>query len=158
MVSLRSLLRFVMLMRLEAFKKWLAEQGSAPRQDVIDATITYHLLHGGFPTVLFTSKPQFVPSAMTTTAFANVTTGQAVELISSGKTSQLITGSKTVSTITSPVSHSTRLRHILVLNIQDIVCTGGLIHVIDTVLSIPQGLVSVITQSNLTFFIGKPSL
>ncbi|KUJ08476.1 FAS1 domain-containing protein [Mollisia scopiformis] len=123
----------------DAFKKWLADQGpTSPSQDLIDATLSYHLVNGGFPTVLFSSKPQFVSTKLSSAAFTNVTNGQVVELFQNGKESEFLSGSKTLSTITSA----------------DIVCTGGLIHVIDTVLDVPQGLVTVITQSNLTFFIG----
>ncbi|KAF8864274.1 hypothetical protein BDZ45DRAFT_797380 [Acephala macrosclerotiorum] len=48
---------------INMFKKRPAEQGSTPSQDVIGATITYHPLHGGFTTVLFSLKPQFVLTA-----------------------------------------------------------------------------------------------
>jgi uncharacterized surface protein with fasciclin (FAS1) repeats len=88
----------------DAFKKWLASQGSTPSQDVIDATLTYHLISGGFPTVLFNSNPRFVSSVLKTPAFANVSTGQTVELLQGGGKFEFLTGSNTVSTITSGVS------------------------------------------------------
>lgn len=88
----------------DAFKKWLASQGStSPSQDVIDATLSYHLVRGGFPTVLFSTKPQFPSSNLNDPTFTNVTNGQTVELLQNGKASEFLSGSKTVSTIASAV-------------------------------------------------------
>lgn len=93
----------------DAVKKWLATQGSTPpAQDLIDATLSYHLIDGGFPTVLFSSKPKFISSKLDNSTFANVTNGQVVELLQNGKTSELLTGSKTQSAITSAVSSHNR--------------------------------------------------
>jgi uncharacterized surface protein with fasciclin (FAS1) repeats len=48
-----------------AFEEWLSSQDNRSlRRDVIDATLTYHLLHGSFPTASFSDEPQFVTTAL----------------------------------------------------------------------------------------------
>ncbi len=88
----------------DAFDERLASKGSAvPSADEIDATLTYHLLHGGFPTVSFSQEPQFVASNLTDSRFANTTTGQAVELVLANNGAQFISGNKSISTVELPV-------------------------------------------------------
>ncbi|KAH9218597.1 FAS1 domain-containing protein [Leptodontidium sp. 2 PMI_412] len=123
----------------EAFDEWLINKGSTPLSaDEIDATLAYHLLHGGFPTVAFTTNPHFVPTNLTDLRFANVTTGQTVELQLAENGARFVSGNKSVSTVKLP----------------DIVCTGGIIHIVNSLLRIPPGLVTLLTQSNLNSFIG----
>ena len=69
------------------------------------ANVQYGLLKGGYPSLSFTSTPQFAVSNLTNTTYANVTGGQAVELVrSSDGTPQILSGNKTISTSTSTVS------------------------------------------------------
>lgn len=89
----------------DAIKQWLAGKGSAvPSAEEIEATITYHLLQGGWPTVLFSTTPQFVASSLRDARYTNVTTGQAVELVLAGNGPQFISGDRDVSTLKLGVS------------------------------------------------------
>lgn len=67
-----------------AVEQWLLDQGSTtPSQDEIDATFSYHLLHGTFSTAQFPNgSPQFVSSNLTSRNFSNVIGGQSVGLLS----------------------------------------------------------------------------
>jgi len=68
----------------DAFKTWLASQGSNVSMDVIEATLTYHLLNGSFATVSITDKPQFAPTYLQNQSYSNITIsppGQRVELV-----------------------------------------------------------------------------
>jgi uncharacterized surface protein with fasciclin (FAS1) repeats len=88
-----------------AFQSWIATRGSvALSQNEVEATLTYHLLHGGFPTVSFSTTPEFVNSNLTNANFANVTQGQAVELIAASTGAQFISGNKSVTSILTDVS------------------------------------------------------
>lgn len=85
-------------------------------QDLLDATLQYSLLQGGFPTLSFTSTPQFVATSLVNASYANVTGGQAVELISgTDGTPQVVTGNKSISTTTTTVY----LAHKALLNSSD---------------------------------------
>ena len=89
-----------------AFENWFSSQGNPSlSDDVIESTLMYHLLHGGFPTTSILDEPQFVASHLTNATYSNVTDGQRVELVTgSGGQPQFISDNKTVTTIVSPVS------------------------------------------------------
>lgn len=89
-----------------AFEEWFSSQGNPSlSDDVIEATLLYHVLHGGFPSTSFADEPQFVASHLTNSTYSNVTGGQRVELVTgSGGQAEFISDNKTVTTILSPVS------------------------------------------------------
>jgi uncharacterized surface protein with fasciclin (FAS1) repeats len=87
-----------------AFETWLASQSPALTNDQIEAFLTYHLIHGVFPTVSFSSQPQFAGSFLTNTSYANVTDGQRVEFVSgNGGDPQIVSGNKSVTGIGTAV-------------------------------------------------------
>ena len=90
-----------------AFDAFLSSQSASVSDDEIEAILTYHLLHGGFPTLSFSDQPQFVASHLTNTSYANVTGGQRLELVSGSNGSpQIVSGNKSVSSITTTVRSS----------------------------------------------------
>lgn len=92
-----------------AIEEWLSSSDTLTT-DVIDTTLTYHLLHGRFPTLSFTPEPQFVHSFLENITYANVTGGQVVELLSQNGQAQVGSGNKSISTIASPaVSNQTKI-------------------------------------------------
>ncbi|KAH8587873.1 FAS1 domain-containing protein [Bisporella sp. PMI_857] len=124
----------------DAFAQWISSQGNQT-DSMVEAALSYHLLNGSFPTVSFSNEPQFAPTYLTNQSYSNVTIspgGQRVEFLkTSGGDPEFVSSNKTVSTIAS----------------RDIICLGGLIHVINTVLSMPIALVTVTAQANMEFFI-----
>ena len=89
-----------------AFEQWFSGQGNPSlSNDVIEATLFYHLLHGGFPTTSFTEEPQFVASHLENATYSNVTGGQRVGLVTgTGGQQQFIADNNTITGIVSPVS------------------------------------------------------
>ncbi|KAF8855939.1 FAS1 domain-containing protein [Acephala macrosclerotiorum] len=121
-----------------AIAKFATQNSNALAEDVLEATLEYALLKGGYPSLSFSQTPQFAATNLVNGSYANVTGGQAMELVlgSSGSL-EVISGNKTLSI--SPAS--------------DIVCNGGIVHIIDTVPSIPISAVSEITAANLQYFV-----
>ncbi|KAL2066310.1 hypothetical protein VTL71DRAFT_2381 [Oculimacula yallundae] len=122
-----------------AIKEWISSQGNVS-QEVIDSTMTYHLLNGSFPSVSFTKKPQFVQSYLTNPSYSNVTiapaAGQRVGILAdSDESLNVLSGN--ISSITS----------------KDVICLGGLIHLIDEVLSIPTIVADLVVRANLNYFV-----
>ncbi|RDW89774.1 hypothetical protein BP6252_01806 [Coleophoma cylindrospora] len=106
--------------------------------DLLQATLQYSLLQGGFPALSITKSPQFVASNLKNASYANVTSGQVVELLEDiTGTPQAVTGNKSVSTLTTT----------------DIICVGGIVHIIDAVLSLPVAAVLEITNAHLDYFV-----
>jgi uncharacterized surface protein with fasciclin (FAS1) repeats len=92
----------------DAITQWIAAQGnSTPAADIIEATLSYHLLNGSWPTVDFTSEPQFAATNLNNASYSNVTIfpgGQRVELIeSSVGDPEFISSNKTATTISAKV-------------------------------------------------------
>jgi uncharacterized surface protein with fasciclin (FAS1) repeats len=88
-----------------AFKTWLASQSTTPSADLIEATLSYHLLNGSFPTVSFTNQSQFVQTYLTNSSYSNITIsppGQRVELISTGQP-EVISNNRSISNIVAKV-------------------------------------------------------
>lgn len=90
-----------------AIGKFLAQQyKNTLSEDDLEAITQYSLLKGGFPTLSFSDTPDFAASNLVNATYANVTAGQAAELVlSSSGAHQVITGNKNVSAITTSVCH-----------------------------------------------------
>lgn len=98
-----------------AIKNYLASNPDALTKDLVDALLQYSLLNGGYPSLSFTNNSQFVASNLNNASYANVTGGQAAELILNvNGEPTIITGNKSVSTASgtvclSPLSRSLTL-------------------------------------------------
>ncbi|CZR52632.1 related to TGF beta induced protein ig-h3 precursor [Phialocephala subalpina] len=125
----------------DAFSKLLSTSaGMAVSKDpsMVAALLEYHVLNGTFNSSAFTTTAQFVPSLLTNQTFTNVTGGQVVMGMLSGKTVKLMSGLKETSTVTTA----------------DVMFTGGVIHIIDTVLTIPLSPANSAVDSELTALAG----
>jgi uncharacterized surface protein with fasciclin (FAS1) repeats len=102
----------------------------------IQALFTYHVLNGSYSN--FSSMPAFVPTLLTPGMYANVTGGQRVEALSSGNSTSFISGALMNSTSTG-----------MAMNF-----SGGVVHVVDEVLTIPLNVSSTAIAANLTAIAG----
>jgi len=89
---------------------------------MLSALLQYHVLSGVFPASAITNMSAFVPTLLTNATYANVTGGQRVKAIKSGSTVNIFSGLLDNSTVTTA----------------DVNFTGGVIHIIDKVLTIPE--------------------
>ncbi|KAK3363630.1 FAS1 domain-containing protein [Lasiosphaeria hispida] len=108
----------------EAFSKLLARNPRSaelmrnPR--LLTGVLQYHVLVGRTPASEFSTTPKF-PTTMLTAPFANVTGGQKLEIAMVNNTAMVFSGYKQAAMVTVP----------------DVAFDGGVIHVIDTVLTVP---------------------
>jgi len=87
-----------------AFQTLLSSQSPALSSDQIEALLSYHILHGVFPTVSLSTKPQFASSLLTNSSYANITSGQSVELRSTiNGDPQIVSGNKSISGFSTKV-------------------------------------------------------
>ncbi|KAN0112317.1 Fasciclin domain containing protein [Hyaloscypha variabilis] len=105
---------------------------------MVTALLQYHVLNGSVPASAFTTTAQFIPTLLTNTSFANVTGGQVVMGILSGKTVEVFSGLKEKSTVTTA----------------DVMFSGGVVHIIDTVLTVPLSASASAVDSELTALAG----
>ncbi|PMD22431.1 Fasciclin-domain-containing protein [Hyaloscypha hepaticicola] len=125
----------------DAFSKILSTStGTALQNDpsLLTAVLQYHVLNGTVPSTAFTTTAQFIPTLLTNTSYSNVTGGQVVMGILSGKSVEVFSGLKEKSTVTTA----------------DIMFTGGVVHVIDTVLTVPPSVAVSAVDSSLTALAG----
>lgn len=93
----------------DAIAQWILQNhgNNTPSADIIDATLSYHVLNGSWPTVEFKGRPQFVATSLINTSYSNVTifpSGQRVELVDrSGGEPEVVSSNKTVTTISAKV-------------------------------------------------------
>lgn len=89
----------------DAFSAWISGLNSTPSIDLVETTLSYHLLNGSYPTVDFTTTSQFVATSLTNQSYNNVTVappGQRVELVADSSGSpEVISSNKSVATIAS---------------------------------------------------------
>lgn len=78
-----------------AIDAFLKLQQNATSDAAFQALIQYSLVKGGFAEVTFTEKPQFVKSNLVDPKYANVTGGQALELVSRNGQPQVVSGNQT---------------------------------------------------------------
>ena len=101
-------------------------------QAAIQALFSYHVLNGTYASF---NKTQFVPTALMPPMFTNVTGGQVVEAVPSGGMVSFFSGGLMNSSVVSQ---------------QPVNFTGGVIHIIDRVLTIPQNVSTTAVAANLT--------
>jgi uncharacterized surface protein with fasciclin (FAS1) repeats len=105
---------------------------------MVTALLQYHVLNGSVPSSAFTTTAQFIPTLLTNTSFSNVTGGQVVMGVLSRKSVEVFSGLKEKSTVTTA----------------DIMFSGGVLHIIDTVLTIPLSPAMSAIDSQLTALAG----
>lgn len=109
----------------------------ASQPSLLDALLSYHVLNGTWYTSNFTNLSVFLPTWLSNSSYANVTGGQVVEASLTGG------GSGNVTFWSALKQNSTVAQ-------SNLNFTGGTLHIIDTVLSIPSDLNSTLVAANLT--------
>ncbi|CAH0051198.1 unnamed protein product [Clonostachys solani] len=100
----------------------------------IGAILSYHVLNGTYFSDNVTSTPSFLPTLLNATEFTNVTGGQVVEAIKQDSNVTFLSGFRKPSNVTQA----------------NITFAGGVIHIIDAVLTIPLNLSATAIEANLT--------
>ncbi|KIW46738.1 uncharacterized protein PV06_02384 [Exophiala oligosperma] len=104
------------------------------QEDVLLALLQYHCVNGTHPSAGFGLEPTFAPTLLSNSSYANVTGGQVVDITSQNGKPTILSGVKAASEVVEA----------------DIFYIGGLIHIIDSVLTIPISLPATITKAGLT--------
>jgi uncharacterized surface protein with fasciclin (FAS1) repeats len=104
--------------------------------NLVESLLTYHVLNGTYASFENTT---FVPTALMPGMYANVTGGQVVQAVAgSDGNVTFVTGLlQQANTTGSPVNF-----------------TGGVVHIIDSVLTLPQNISSTAVAANLTAAVG----
>ncbi|EXJ82816.1 hypothetical protein A1O3_06631 [Capronia epimyces CBS 606.96] len=100
----------------------------------VRALLQYHLANGTHPSATFGLQPLFAHTLLNNASYANVTGGQVIEITTDSGKPAVVSGVKAVS-------------HLLEA---DILYAGGLIHIVDSVLTIPISVPATITEAGLT--------
>ncbi|KAK0114706.1 hypothetical protein ONS95_014191 [Cadophora gregata] len=123
---------------LAGFLNSTAGAAAATDPGAVAALLTYHVLNGTYPASAFTNTSQFIPSLLTNSSFTNVTGGQVVEARLRGETVSIFSGLLSASNV----------------SVANVNFTGGVVHVIDTVLTVPQSASNTAGALNLTSLAG----
>ncbi|PMD19229.1 Fasciclin-domain-containing protein, partial [Hyaloscypha hepaticicola] len=115
-----------------------AGKAAASNSGLVEALLTYHVVNGTYPASAFKTTPAFVPTLLTNTTYANVTGGQRVEGLLNGTSVEIFSGLLSESTVVTA----------------DLNFTGGVLHIIDTVLTIPESDSATAVAANLTALAG----
>lgn len=117
-----------------AFADFMSSPAANASNDTLAALLTYHVINGTY--VNFTD-PAFVGTYLNTAPYGNITGGQAVEV----RNSTVYSGLRANSSISgSPVNF-----------------TGGVVHIIDHVLTLPQTISDTALSFGLSSFYGAVS-
>ncbi|PSN66790.1 Fasciclin-domain-containing protein [Corynespora cassiicola Philippines] len=101
---------------------------------LLAALLTYHVLNGTFTAEQITNTSAFVPTLLTDSQYSNVTGGQVVEAVRIGEEVVFFSGLLQNSTVSEA----------------DLNFTGGVIHVVDAVLTLPLDVLETASAANLT--------
>merc|ERR1711977_641037 len=123
----------------DAFAEFLnSSAGSALANNdeaLIQSILSYHVLNGTYESF---NDTEFIPTALQPTQYTNVTGGQVVQAVGDGETVTFYSGFLSASNVTGePVNF-----------------TGGVVHIIDAVLIVPQNISATAIESNLTAAVG----
>ncbi|KAH8687423.1 FAS1 domain-containing protein [Tricladium varicosporioides] len=138
----------------DAFSKWVqnpTNKMAASNSAMLAMVLEYHVLNGTHPSSAFTTTMNFIPSMlkgnmsmsmgsmnMMNMTMTMVTGGQVVGGIKSGNKVELMSGLKEISTVQTA----------------DIMFSGGVLHIIDTVLTVPMAPSTSAIDSQLTALAG----
>lgn len=125
----------------EAFTTFLNESGSAISINdttIIRALLSYHVLNGTFYASNITETAAFAPTLLTDTAFTNVTGGQVVQAQTVGDKVYIFSGLGANSSVTTANQNF----------------TGGTVHIIDRVLTLPLNVSSTAVAAGLSAAVG----
>ncbi|KEF52031.1 uncharacterized protein A1O9_12021 [Exophiala aquamarina CBS 119918] len=100
-------------------------------QDMITALFSYHVINGTYANL---SEAAFVPTLLQPPQFTNVTGGQVVSIFESDDVTTFVSGLLSTANLTG----------------EPLNFTGGVVHIVDNVLLIPQNVSETATQLNLT--------
>lgn len=101
---------------------------------LIAAILSYHVINGTFRGDSFSNTPKFLPSLLTNATYANVTGGQNVEGKTVGQTVQFKSGLQKTSNVTQA----------------NVDFDGGVIHIINSVLTLPPKPAAALTAFSLS--------
>ncbi|KAI1870581.1 uncharacterized protein JN550_005124 [Neoarthrinium moseri] len=100
----------------------------------LTALLNYHVINGTFYADSFGNSSVFAATHLTNESYANVTGGQRVEARASDGSVVFFSAYKENATVVTP----------------NVNFTGGTIHIIDSVLTIPMNVTDTLSKSNLT--------
>ncbi|KAH6693939.1 beta-Ig-H3/Fasciclin [Plectosphaerella plurivora] len=109
----------------------------AADSSIVAALLQYHVISGAYFAGDFTETPQFLETLLSNDTYEDVEGGQVVEGVAADGSVVFYSGLKLNSTVVQG----------------DVEFEGGVIHIIDSVLTIPQDVVTTATAANLTSLI-----
>lgn len=101
---------------------------------IVAAILQYHVIAGAYSGADFSETPQFLETLLSNDTYEDVEGGQVVEGVVAGDSVVFYSALKANSTVVQA----------------DVEFEGGVIHIIDSVLTIPQDIVTTATAANLT--------
>ncbi|KAI2778001.1 FAS1 domain-containing protein [Daldinia loculata] len=102
--------------------------------DYLQALLSYHILNGTYHNDSFGNESVFIPTLLTNKTYTNVTGGQVVEARLHDNNVTFFSALKENATIITP----------------NVNFTGGTIHIINSLLVIPQNVTETLSNANLT--------
>lgn len=108
--------------------------GLTANTGLLTALLQYHVLNGTYMASAITNTSAFVPTSLNNPMFTNVTGGQRVEAINRDGNVTFYSGLLSNSSVTTA----------------DVNFTGGVIHIIDRLLVIPEAATDTLSAANLT--------
>lgn len=121
-----------------AFLTAQVNQSIAADAGLVPAVLSYHVLSGTIRSTAITATPAFAKTLLTNATYTNVTGGQVVK-------AQAMNGGVAFTSGLLKQSHVTTA---------DVTFSGGVVHIIDSVLTIPVSASSTATGANLTALAG----
>ncbi|KAI4140281.1 MAG: hypothetical protein LQ341_003901 [Variospora aurantia] len=122
----------------EAFEMFMETPAAAALAsndvDAIQALLSYHIINGTYEASAVTDMPVFLPTMLNDSMYANVTGGQVVEAVMQGENVVIYSGLLFNATVTTA----------------DQMFTGGVVHIIDRVLTVPQNVSSTAVAAGLS--------
>lgn len=124
-----------------AFAAFLTASTNASIQadaGLVPAVLSYHVLSGTIRSTDITSTPAFAKTLLTNATYANVTGGQVVKAQTEGSNVVFTSGLLAKSHVSTA----------------DVTFSGGVVHIIDSVLTVPQTPSATAVGANLTALAG----
>ncbi|KAF2033724.1 Fasciclin-domain-containing protein [Setomelanomma holmii] len=108
--------------------------GLTQNTGLLTAILQYHVLNGTYPASAVTNTSAFIPTLLTNPLFTNVTGGQRVQAVLRNGNVTFFSGLLANSTVSQA----------------NVNFTGGVIHVIDNLLTLPENAADTLSAANLT--------